>query len=74
MYLFVVYFVWWARNSSIFQNKFIPDEAINGLISKLSRKHLHKEKAPKPRIVEALQINKEVPWSYFDEASRGHPA
>lgn len=39
-----------------------------GLINKFSHEHLHKEKARKPIVVEAPQINKEVPWSYFDGA------
>jgi hypothetical protein len=28
--LFIVYFVWWAWNSCIFQNKFIPEEVTVG--------------------------------------------
>jgi ribonuclease HI len=34
---------------------------------------MHKEKAPKSKNIVAPQINKEVPWRFFDGSSQGHP-
>jgi hypothetical protein len=49
-------------------------EAVVGLVQKLSREHMHLEKAPKFRNIIEPVIDKEIPWGFFDGASQGHPA
>jgi hypothetical protein len=33
---------------------------------------MHKEKAPKLKNIVVAQINKEVPWRFFDGTNQGH--
>ena len=67
------YGIWWARNIVIFNNKLIPSKVTIGLIIQWEREHKSKEKEPKIRVLVPPEINKVVPWDFFDSESQGDP-
>ena len=67
------YRIWWACNTTIFNNRFIPHELTTTLVVQWIREHKSKEKELKIRKMVPPVINKEIPWAYFDGASQGNP-
>jgi hypothetical protein len=70
---FFVYFIWWTRNLSIFQEKYIPPKVVAGLVHKLViefRKELEKVKR---HITKMLDLIEGTPWGFFDGESQGNP-
>ena len=57
----------------IFNNKMIPPKVTTALVVQWTRKHKSKEKKTKERIQVPPEINKTVPWAFFDGASQGDP-
>ena len=67
------YGIWWARSIAIFQIKLIPPEVTMALVVQWTRDHKSKYKEPTKGTIVPLEINKEVPWDFFDGASQGDP-
>ena len=67
------YGIWWDRNIVIFNNKMIPPEVTSTLVIQWVREHRSQEKKPKIRMLVPPEINKDIPWAYFDGASQGDP-
>ena len=58
---------------TIFNNRLIPHEMMTTLVVQWTREHKSKEKDPKARKLVPLDINKAIPWDFFDGASQGEP-
>jgi hypothetical protein len=69
----LVYGIWWASNSSIFQNADIPPEISAGLIVKLTQEYKMEPKLKNPRAPVMPQLDSNIPWAFFDGASQGDP-
>ena len=51
----------------------IPPEVTSALVIQWVREHRSQEKKPKIRMLVPPEINKDIPWAYFDGASQGDP-
>ena len=51
----------------------IPPEVISALVIQWVREHRSQEKEPKIRVLVPPEINKDIPWAFFDGASQGNP-
>jgi hypothetical protein len=69
----MVYFIWWAHNECIFQDKFILTPTTTALVVKLSSEFKCEIKVPKQRPTISLEIDKQIPWGFFDGACQGNP-
>ena len=67
------YGIWWARNTATFNNKMIPFEVTAALVIQWTREHRSQVKEEKFRVLVPPEINKEIPWAFFDRASQGDP-
>ena len=67
------YGIWWAGNIVIFNNKLIPTEVTSTLVIQWVKEHRSQEKYKKNGIMIPLEINKSIPWAFFDGASQGDP-
>ena len=61
------------RNTIIFNKKLIPPEVTIDLVVQWVREHRSKEKEHKIRVLVPPEINKTVPWDFFNDASQGDP-
>jgi hypothetical protein len=61
--------LWWAHNTSIFKDKYIPPEITTNITLNLAEEFKEKN----PCILVMPSINYEVPWGYFDVMCQGHP-
>jgi hypothetical protein len=69
-----VYFIWWAKNSAIFQNIVLILELVAGLISKMASDFKNKLKKIKVRNLVMPKVKDGIPWGFFDGACQGHPS
>ena len=67
------YGIWWARNNVIFNHKLIPPEVTSTLVIQWAREHRSQEKEPKIRVLVPPEINKNIPWAFFNGANQGDP-
>lgn len=67
--LFFAYFICWACNLCIFQDKFILHEVVAGLVSKLANEFKSEPKNLKQRKPIIPPLIKGIPWGFFDGAS-----
>ena len=65
------YGIWWARNTTTFNNKMIPPEVTAALVIQWTREHISQVKDPKFRVLVPPEINKGIPWAFFDGESQG---
>ena len=57
----------------IFNNKLIPPEVTLALVIQWAREYKTQEKEPKVNILVPPEMNKGIPWDFFDGASQGDP-
>jgi hypothetical protein len=69
---FFIYFIWWSRNSFVFNDISIPSEEVAGLIVKLTGKYKVNIKEKKIKTPIIPQIVEGVPWVFFDGFNQGH--
>lgn len=65
--------LWWARNSFVFKNEFIPPEVTANLIGKLAKEYMVETKNKNPRLLSMPALDFQMSWEFFNEASQGHP-
>ena len=58
---------------AIFNNKLIPPKVISALVIHWAREYKVQEKEPKVKVLVPPEINKGIPWAYFDGGSQGDP-
>ena len=51
----------------------IPPEVTAALVIQCTREHRSQVKDPKVRVLVPLEINKGIPWAFFDGESQGDP-
>ena len=66
-----VYSIWEARNKSIFNNTWIPPDIVIPLLMRKLQEHKRDTTKTKIRIISIPEMNKEMPWAFFDRASQG---
>jgi hypothetical protein len=71
---FLIYFIWWERNVSIFQDNSIPLGVVAYMVLKLACEFNMEKKSPKIKKIMMLNMDKSIPWGYFDGASKDHPS
>ena len=64
-----VYSIWEARNKTIFNNTWIPPDIVISLLMSKLQEHKKDIAKTKIRIIKKPEINKEMPWAFFDGAS-----
>jgi hypothetical protein len=65
--------IWWARNSTIFKDKWVSPEITVALTITQEAKFKEDPKGYKPFNPILPSLDYEIPWGYFDGASQGHP-
>ena len=68
-----VYSIWEARNKAIFNNTWVTPDTVIPLIFNKIHEHKKDSTRNKTRIIREPEINKEMPWDFFDGASQGDP-
>ena len=63
--------IWGARNIAIFQNKWVTLDVICVVLVEKLQEHKIIPSTSKRRVVVAPDINKNLPWAYFDGANQG---
>ena len=65
--------IWWPRNTAIFNNKLIPIGVTSALVIQWAKEHRSQEKEQIIRVLIPPEINKAIPWAFFDGAIQGDP-
>ena len=69
-----VYSIWEARNKTIFNNTWIPPDIAISLLMRKIQEHKRDIAKNKIRIIRMrAEINKEIPWAFFNGASQWEP-
>ena len=69
-----VYTIWEARNKTIFNNTWIPPDIVISLLIRKLQEHKRDIAKTKIKIIRmCIEINKGIPWAFFDGASQWEP-
>jgi hypothetical protein len=66
---FLIHSIWWAWDSTIFNNKYISVEITVNHIIKMAKKFVVEDKEKPLRCLVILALDLETPWGFFDGSS-----